>query len=89
MHLSSLVMTLVELYGWAIIIRVLLTWMPSLPDSLRPLARFLTQVTDPVLEPARRIIPPFGPLDFSPVVAFIVVTTVGRLLARLLAGIGL
>ena len=53
--------------SWAIIIRVLLTWIPNLnPDN--PLVRLLRQITDPILEPARRLIPPLGGVDISPVI---------------------
>lgn len=56
-----------SLLSWAIIIRVLLTWIPNLSRD-NPLVRLLSQMTDPVLEPARRIIPPIGGMDFSPIV---------------------
>ena len=53
---------IVLLFGalqFAILIRVLLTWFPNL-DRSNPLVQLLSSVTDPILEPARRLIPPFG-----------------------------
>lgn len=72
----------------AIIVRVLLTWVPNLNWD-NPLARMLRQITDPILEPARRIIPPLGMIDISPLVVLLVLDFVIRplvlgLLARLL-----
>lgn len=72
----------------AIIVRVLLTWIPNLNwDS--PPVRILRQITDPILEPARRVIPPLGMIDISPLVVLLVLDFVIRplvlgVLARLL-----
>lgn len=73
--------------SWAIIIRVLLTWIPNLnPDN--PLVRLLRQITDPILEPARRIIPPLGGVDISPIVVLVVLDFLLRpLVLRLVAGL--
>ena len=60
---------IVLLFGalqFAILIRVLLTWFPNL-DRSNPLVQLLSSVTDPILEPARRLVPPFGGLDISPI----------------------
>jgi YggT family protein len=57
---------------WAILIRVLLSWIPNL-DPYNPLVRLLRQITDPILEPARRIIPPLGGLDISPIVVLLLI----------------
>jgi YggT family protein len=44
-----------------------------------PIVRFITGVTEPILNPIRRLLPPMGGLDFSPMVVL--------LLARLLQGV--
>ncbi len=68
---------------WAIIIRVLLTWIPGLPPG-HPVVRALASITDPILEPARRIIPPIGMLDISPIVVLFALQLVREFLIRLL-----
>ena len=50
--------------------RVLFTWFPNL-DWYRQPFRAMKEITDPIFEPFRRIIPPIGGIDFSPIVAFI------------------
>lgn len=64
-----------QLYGFVLIARILLSWVPRPPEPLLPIARFLRAATDPILEPLRRVIPPVqigaGAIDFSPIVAFI------------------
>lgn len=66
----------------AILIRALLTWIPNL-DPSNPLVRLLNQITDPLLQPARRLIPPMGGMDLSPIVVIVVLQLLQRLLMRL------
>lgn len=66
----------------AILIRALLTWVPNM-DPGNPLVRLLNQITDPLLQPARRLIPPMGGMDLSPIVVIVVLQLLQRLLMRL------
>ncbi len=66
----SLLAQLVSFYTFILLIRVLLTWIPNL-DPENPLVQVLRQITDPVLEPARQVIPAIGMVDISPIVVFI------------------
>ena len=67
----------------AIIFRVILSWFSSNPTNR--LAIILIQITEPILGPLRRIIPRAGMLDFSPVVAIIILQLVSYLLHSLLS----
>ena len=69
--------------SWAILIRVLLSWIPNL-NPYHPAVQLLRQITDPILEPARRIIPPVGGLDISPIVVFLIIDFLLRPLVRAL-----
>ena len=64
----------VRLYFVILLLRIILSWVPSLPTPLEPFARFLRAATDPLLIPLRRLIPPVrvgpGALDLSPLVLF-------------------
>jgi YggT family protein len=73
---------LLTVLSWAILIRVLLSWIPNL-DRGNPLVRLLAQITDPVLEPARRIIPPIGGMDISPIVVLLLLRLLQQLLFSL------
>ncbi|MFZ2488872.1 MAG: YggT family protein [Anaerolineae bacterium] len=77
-YLVQFLTIFIELLSWAIIIRVLLTWIPNLSRD-NPLVRLLSQMTDPILEPARRIIPPIGGLDFSPIVVIFLLRVLEQL----------
>jgi YggT family protein len=76
-------------YELLILIRVLLSWItidPSRRTLDHPLIRLLQQVTDPVLQPLRRVIPPIGgALDISPIIALLILEIIRRLLVSLLS----
>jgi YggT family protein len=73
---------LLEALTWLILIRVLISWVPNLnQDNL--IVRLLRQATDPILEPARRLIPPLGGMDISPIVVVLLLQGLQLLLQRL------
>ena len=74
--------TFVSLYSYLLIIRVLLTWFPTLDWSSQPFAA-LSQISDPYLNLFRSIIPPLGGMDFSPILAFLALNIVGGILDSL------
>jgi YggT family protein len=78
----QLVHWIFTLYSVAIIIRVLLSWLRV--SYYHPVARFFIQITEPVLAPLRRYIPPMGGLDFTPMVALLILWIVERLVVLLL-----
>ncbi len=84
--------TVVDLFftilTWAIIIRVLLTWIPGL-SPYNPVVQFLMSITDPVLEPARKIIPPIGMIDISPIVVIFALQLIQEFLVRFLWNLAL
>ena len=72
----------------AILARVLVSWLPMAGVQINPyhpLIRFLYQITDPILEPIRRFTT-FGMMDFSPIVAFILLQAIRRVLIMVLQG---
>lgn len=69
MLILRIVDTLFFVYFIMLFIRILSSWVPEYADS-RPI-RFIAYYTDPYLNLFRRIIPPLGMIDFSPIVAFI------------------
>lgn len=65
----------VFIYSCLLIIRVLLTWFPSVNWYNQPFAA-LSQISDPYLNLFRSIIPPLGGMDFSPILAFVALNIV-------------
>ncbi len=60
--------------------RVLLSWFD--PTGSSTLARFLISMTEPLLAPVRRVLPPAGMFDFSPLLVLIVLGAIWRVLLR-------
>jgi YggT family protein len=73
-----------QLYVLILIVRAVLSWFPASTDSpLNPVRRVVFTLTEPVLAPFRRVIPPIGMFDLSFLVAFIVIEViVSQVLAR-------
>ena len=65
-----------------ILLRVVVSWYSPRPTNI--LIIILYRVTEPILAPLRRIIPRVGPLDFSPLVAVILIQLIYHLLIPLL-----
>ncbi|WP_071188717.1 YggT family protein [Trichormus sp. NMC-1] len=68
--------TFVTFYSSLLIIRVLLTWFPQINWYNQPFAA-LSQITDPYLNLFRSVIPPLGGMDFSPMVAILLLQVLG------------
>ncbi len=64
--LSFLVDVLFNLYVAAVVLRLLLAWVRA--DFYNPLSQFLVTVTNPLLVPLRRVIPPLGRVDSASIV---------------------
>ncbi|MFZ5653957.1 MAG: YggT family protein [Pseudomonadota bacterium] len=74
---------LVNLYFYGIFALVILSWIA--PQSGHPAAALVGQLVEPVLAPARRLIPPLGGLDLSPMLVLFALGGM-RILLRNLAG---
>jgi len=67
--MGDLLGKLISLYQIALIIRIVLSWVPHNPYNQA--IRFLYKITDPVLNPVQKLIPPFKGIDFSPIIVLI------------------
>lgn len=62
---------LLAIYKLLIFVRIIVSWVTT---SVRNrFVRLLANITDPLLLPLRRIIPPLGPFDISPIVAILII----------------
>ncbi|CAI9386175.1 hypothetical protein BACSP_01515 [Bacillus sp. T2.9-1] len=66
---------LLQYYSYALIIYILMSWIPSARET--SIGVFLAKVCEPYLEVFRRVIPPIGMLDISPIVAIFVLNLAG------------
>ena len=82
--MSGLIDLIATVLYVALIGRVLVSWFQISPSSpMYPAVSILYQITEPILAPIRRLLPTFGMMDFSPMVAIILVGVVQRILRGL------
>jgi len=68
--LGIVLQTIVYIFIIAIIIRIVLSWVQP-QGSGNPAIGLLYSITEPVMSPARRMLPPIGGLDLSPIITMI------------------
>ena len=84
-QLLSLIQRLFDIYGWLIVIWCVLSWFPMRPGGfVDDLRGALGMLVEPYLNLFRRFIPPLGGIDFSPIVAILVLTAIERLVFTIL-----
>ena len=84
--LATIITLVFQILWWAILIRVLLSWLPMAGvriDPYNPAIRALYSITDPILEPLRRFTT-VGMIDLSPLVALIGLRVIESMLLALL-----
>lgn len=67
--LRSLASLMINYLFFAVLIRVILSWVA--PDPYNPFTAIMTQITEPVMAPVRRVMPAMGGLDLSPLVVLL------------------
>lgn len=83
--IARLVRTLFEFYNYLILGYVLLSWFPIRPGGLMDdIGAVLQSLVGPYLNFFRRFIPPLGMIDWSPVVAILVLSLLENLIIRLI-----
>ena len=74
----NILSTLLTLMMYAIIARALISWFDR--GMQNPISRFLVQLTEPIIAPIRRVLPTAGMIDFSPMVAIILIFVLQEML---------
>jgi YggT family protein len=77
--LRTVLVAMLDLYWWVIIIAVVLSWLVGFGvintynQFARSVVRTLHALTEPVFAPIRRVIPPMGGLDLSPLIVLFII----------------
>jgi YggT family protein len=82
--LFFIVRTLLSMLLFVFMLRVLLQWARA--DFRNPLAQAVVKITNPLVMPLRRILPPIGKIDTSSLVAVLIIAALGELILSLFAG---
>lgn len=83
---AKIVNNLFSLYSILIVLRIFLTWIPSINWYQQP-TKFIREITDAYLDIFRRFIPPLGMLDISPIIALLVLQVLQALVVNAVATI--
>lgn len=81
-----LILQIIDIYIYVLIVWVVMSWLMAFDvinrrnNIVRVISDVLNRLTDPVMRPIRRILPTLGGLDLSPLVVFILLMFIQRLL---------
>jgi len=81
--LVGLLSMVLNIYFFALLIVIILSWVA--PNSSHPGALLVYQITEPIMRPARNLIPAIGGLDLSPIFIFIAINLIEKLVVHTLA----
>ena len=77
---------ILNLVWWVFLIMIIMSWLISFNvintrnQFVSNVWRVLNQITDPILRPIRRVVPQMGGLDLSPIIVFIIIFFLQRLI---------
>jgi YggT family protein len=80
--IAYLIYQILNIYFWVIIASVIVSWLVAFNvintynNFVRSLLRLLMVLTEPVYRPIRRVLPPMGGLDLSPIVVFLAIAAI-------------
>lgn len=69
--LHQLASLLLNYVFWTVLARIILSWVA--PDPRNPLVLVVVQITEPVMAPARKLLPPIGGFDLSPILVLLAI----------------
>ncbi len=87
MDIGQVLNTTIDLFFNIVLVlifgRIILSWLPQY--RYHPIAEFIYGITEPILTPFQRLIPPMGQIDLSPMVAIIVLSILQYVLKFVIA----
>lgn len=83
--IKATILYLIQIINFLILGRIIMSWVSQ--DTRNPIVRFFYQTTEPILGPIRDLLNRLGlggtMLDFSPIVAILLIQVIGSAVARL------
>ena len=80
-YVAQFTMTFITILTWAIVARALIGWLPI--DQSSTIYQVLFRITEPVIDPIRRVLPSTGMLDLSPLAAILLMIVLQQLVHQL------
>jgi uncharacterized protein YggT (Ycf19 family) len=82
--LGLILYRVLDFYELLIVVWCIMSWIPGMNETIERIRYALGSIVEPYLSLFRRYIPPFNGIDFSPIVAIIVLRLVQRLILTIL-----
>jgi len=82
----EIILLILDLYWWIVLAMIIMSWLISFNvintrnQFVAAVWRILNQLTDPVLNPIRRVMPNFSGLDISPIILFLIIFFIQRVI---------
>ncbi len=80
-YVAQFTMTFLTILTWSVVARALISWLPI--DQSSTVYQVLFRITEPVLDPIRRVLPNTGMLDLSPLAAILVLIVLQQMVVQL------
>ncbi|MCX5681726.1 MAG: YggT family protein [Candidatus Omnitrophica bacterium] len=85
LSLAKIADVILTIFYWLVLVRALVSWVN--PDPLNTIVQLLYRTTEPILQPIRRLLP-VSVIDFSPIVAFLVILFLKSFIVPTLIDVG-
>ncbi len=82
--LVAFIQVAIQIITLLVIVQVVLSFIMS---PFHPLRQTIDRIVEPFLAPIRRVVPPIGGLDFSPLILLVIVQILGTILLRLISSL--
>ena len=82
----DVIMVILQLYWWVLLIMIIMSWLISFNvintrnQFVEAVWRVVNQLTEPLLNPIRRVMPNFSGLDISPIILFLIIFFIERII---------
>lgn len=82
----DIILILLQLYWWIVLAMIIMSWLISFNvintrnAFVAAVWRIVNQLTEPVLGPIRRVMPNFSGLDISPIILFLIIFFIERII---------
>jgi len=87
MSLVLVIGMILKVYFWSLLIMIVASWIA--PGSMHPALVLINQICEPVMAPFRKLLPPMGGLDLSPILVFLVLQVLSVVVSHLAHQVGL
>ena len=80
-YIAQFTFSFIQILTWSVIARALISWLPV--DQTSTIYQVLFRITEPIIDPIRRVLPNTGMIDLSPLAALLLLIVLGQLILQM------